>query len=115
VPGSAAKIAEENVMLTGELRRIRAAIAGGGYAGAIFQTPSAQEPIVQELQLQLQAEKRKNEQQQELLLQEQAHRQRAEQQVSMRYEHQQEYGILGSPLGSPSRDDECWGSPSFNL
>jgi hypothetical protein len=110
VPGSAAKIAEENVMLTGELRRIRAAIAGGGYAGAIFQTPGAQEP-----QLQLQAEKRKNEQQQELLLQEQAHRQRAEQQVSMRYEHQQEYGILGSPLGSPSRDDECWGSPSFNL
>ena len=114
VPGSAAKLAEQNAEMAHELHSLRAAATGGGYASAIFQTPSD----VQALQAQLQVQRRKIEEQQALLSQEQAHRQQAEldaqrlaQQVEFQAQQAQQarqydFGLLGTPsrvgvLGSP--------------
>ena len=92
--------------LTQELQRIKTAVAGGGYACALFQAPAG----VEELQHQLQRQKQQLEAQQQILLREQQERQKAEleaQQLKHCYEQerranrerQDEVGLLGSPVG----------------
>ena len=117
VPGSSAKIAEENMALTQELQRIKTAVAGGGYACALFQAPAG----VEELQHQLQRQKQQLEAQHQILLREQQERQKAEleaQQLKQHYEQelranrerQDEVGLLGSPVGGSF---DSWSAEDF--
>ena len=129
VPGSWKKSVEmvvENVMLKQELQRLNGVAAAGGYAAAIFQTPS---PSVQEAQFEVC--RRALEEQRQVLIQQRSQIQRDEmaalqitQERELRElrEREEGLGILRSPgdylgFGSPGDNPGfgILGSPIDNL